>query len=133
MDEGAEQRRVELRLLPGKRPQAVLQEEGVAAAGEAVELRGGQGERLSIERLHGGGGHIRKMIAAARREAFSLGPDGVREPGRQRGLAQGGAGGGGSTLTPEGRSLLERYRQWEADCKAYAKAHLADFFPEAAE
>ena len=39
----------------------------------------------------------------------------------------GGAGGGGSTLTPEG------YRQWEADCKAYAKAHLADFFPEAAE
>lgn len=45
----------------------------------------------------------------------------------------GGAGGGGSTLTPEGRSLLERYRQWEADCKAYAKAHLADFFPEAAE
>ena len=34
----------------------------------------------------------------------------------------GGAGGGGSTLTPEGRSLLERYRQWEADCKAYAKA-----------
>ena len=43
------------------------------------------------------------------------------------------AGGGGSTLTPEGRSLLERYRQWEADCKAYAKAHLADFFPEAAE
>ena len=42
-------------------------------------------------------------------------------------------GGGGSTLTPEGRSLLERYRQWEADCKAYAKAHLADFFPEAAE
>ena len=45
----------------------------------------------------------------------------------------GGAGGGGSTLTPEGRSLLERYRQWEADCKAYAKAHLADLFPEAAE
>ena len=45
----------------------------------------------------------------------------------------GGAGGGGSTLTPEGRSLLERHRQWEADCKAYAKAHLADFFPEAAE
>ena len=38
MDEGAEQRRVKFRLLPGKRPQAVLQEEGVAAAGEAVEL-----------------------------------------------------------------------------------------------
>ena len=96
MDEGAEQRRVKFRLLPGKRPQAVLQEEGVAAAGEAVELRGGQGERLSIERLHGGGGHIRKMIAAARREACSLGPDGFRKPERQRGLAQGGAGCGGA-------------------------------------
>ena len=96
MDEGAEQRRVKFRLLPGKRPQAVLQEEGVAAAGKAVELRGGQGERLSIERLHDGGGHIRKMIAAARREACSLGPDGVREPGRQRGLTQGGAGCGGA-------------------------------------
>ena len=45
----------------------------------------------------------------------------------------GGAGGGGSTLTPEGRSLLERYRRWEADCKAYAKEHLAEIFPEAAE
>ena len=45
----------------------------------------------------------------------------------------GGAGGGGSTLTPEGRSLLERYRRWEADCKAYAKEHLVEIFPEAAE
>ena len=45
----------------------------------------------------------------------------------------GGAGGGGSTLTPEGRSLLERYRRWEADCKAYAKEHLTEIFPEAAE
>ena len=48
-------------------------------------------------------------------------------------LIQRKVGGAGSTLTPEGHSLLERYRQWEADCKAYAKAHLADFFPEAAE
>ena len=45
----------------------------------------------------------------------------------------GGAGGGGSTLTPEGRSLLERYRRWEADCKAYAKEHLVEIFPEATE
>lgn len=45
----------------------------------------------------------------------------------------GGAGGGGSVLTAEGRSLLERYRRWEADCKAYAKARLAEIFPEAAE
>ena len=29
----------------------------------------------------------------------------------------GGAGGGGSTLTPEGRSLLERYRQWRPTAK----------------
>ena len=45
----------------------------------------------------------------------------------------GGAGGGGSVLTAEGRSLLERYRCWEADCKEYARTHLAELFPEAAK
>ena len=45
----------------------------------------------------------------------------------------GGAGGGGSTLTPEGRSLLERYRAWEADCKEYARRTLREVFPEGKE
>lgn len=42
----------------------------------------------------------------------------------------GGAGGGGSVLTEEGRLLLQRYRAWEADCKEYASRRLEELFPE---
>ena len=45
----------------------------------------------------------------------------------------GGAGGGGSVLTAEGRSLVERDRRWEAECKEDARTHLAELFPEAAK
>ena len=41
----------------------------------------------------------------------------------------GGEGGGGSSLTPEGRELLEKFRKWEKGCKDYAAKTLAEIFP----
>lgn len=41
----------------------------------------------------------------------------------------GGEGGGGSSLTPEGRELLTRFRGWEASCKEFAAKSLEEFFP----
>lgn len=45
----------------------------------------------------------------------------------------GGSNGGGSSLTKEGRDLLQRYRQWETNCKEFARNNLAELFPGEAE
>lgn len=45
----------------------------------------------------------------------------------------GGEGGGGSSLTEKGRSLLTRYRTWEENCKEFARKNLTELFPEASE
>ena len=40
-------------------------------------------------------------------------------------ISRGGKKGGGATLTPAGRALLDAYRAIEADCQRVAKKHLA--------
>lgn len=41
----------------------------------------------------------------------------------------GGSNGGGSVLTEQGRSILDRYRSWEKNCKEFAVKNLQELFP----